>query len=117
MTMEQNRDSIINISSISAERVDFTGIAYGVSKAGLERFTRGLAAEVGKYNIAVNALKPKEAVDTEGMRVMNPDADRSQWASPDMMVRAAIFLGSQDAAGVTGTIAFDEEICAFHGLA
>lgn len=114
--IEQKRGSIINISSISAEQVDFTGVAYGVSKAGLERFTRGLAAEVGKYNIAVNALKPKEAVDTEGMRLMNPDADRSQWASPDMMVRATVFLASQDATGVTGTVASDEEICAFHGL-
>lgn len=79
--VEQKSGSIINISSISAVRVDFTGIVYGVSKAGLERFTRGLAAEVGKYNIAVNAIKPKEGVDTEGLREMNPNADFSQWAS------------------------------------
>lgn len=114
--VEQRRGSIINISSISANRVDFTGVAYGVSKAGLERFTRGLAAEVGKYNIAVNALKPKEAVDTEGMRAQNLDADTSQWASPDLMVKAAIFLATQDAIGVTGTVASDEEVCAYHGL-
>jgi len=116
--VEQRRGSIINITSVSAtERgPSVTGVAYGVSKAGLERFTWGLATEVGKYNIAVNALKPKGVVDTEGMRFMLPDEDRSQWVSPDMMVKAAIFLAAQDATGVTGTVAFDEEICVWHGL-
>lgn len=116
--VEQRRGSIINITSVSAtERgPSVTGVAYGVSKAGLERFTWGLAAEVGKYNIAVNALKPQGVVDTEGMRFMLPDEDRAQWVSPDMMVKAAIFLAAQDATGVTGTVAFDEEICVWHGL-
>ena len=116
--VEQRRGSIINITSVSAtERgPSVTGVAYGVSKAGLERFTWGLATEVGKYNIAVNALKPKGVVDTEGMRFMLPDEDRAQWVSPDMMVKAAIFLAAQDATGVIGTVAFDEEICVWHGL-
>lgn len=116
--VEQRRGSIINITSVSAtdRGPSVTGVAYGVSKAGLERFTWGLATEVGKYNIAVNALKPKGVVDTEGMRFMLPDEDRSQWVSPDMMVKAAIFLAAQDATGVTGTVAFDEEICVWHGL-
>ena len=116
--VEQRRGSIINISSVSAtERgTSVTGVAYGASKAGIERFTWGLATEVGKYNIAVNALKPKGVVDTEGMRFMLPDEDRSQWVSPDRMVKAAIFLAAQDATGVTGTVAFDEEICVWHGL-
>lgn len=116
--VEQSRGSIINISSVSAtERgSSITGIAYGVSKAGIERFTWGLAAEVGKYSIAVNALKPKGVVNTEGMRFMLPDEDRSQWVSPDRMVKAAIFLAAQDGKGVTGTVAFDEKICAWHGL-
>lgn len=116
--VEQRRGSIINISSLSAtERgPSITGVAYGVAKAGLERLTWGLATELGKYNIAVNALKPKGVVDTEGMRFMLPNADRSQWVSPDRMVKAAIFLAAQDATGVTGIVAFDEEICAWHGL-
>ena len=116
--VEQRQGSIINISSVSAtERgPSVTGVAYGVSKAGLERFTWGLATEVGKYNIAVNALKPKGVVDTEGMRFMLPDEDWSQWDSPEMMVKAAIFLAAQDATGVTGAVAYDEEFCVWHGL-
>jgi len=116
--VEQRQGSIINISSVSATEKgsSVTGVAYGVSKAGIERFTWGLASEVGKYNIAVNALKPKGVVDTEGMRFMLPDEDQSQWVSPDRMVKAAIFLAAQDATGVTGTVAFDEEFCVWHGL-
>lgn len=116
--IQQMSGSIVNISSIAATDLvgqDFTGLVYGVSKAGIERFTWGLAAEVGKYNIAVNAVKPKRTVDTEGMRVNLPEADRSQWVLPDKMVKSVIFLASQDATGVTGTVAFDEDICAWHG--
>ena len=87
--VEQKRGSIINISSVSAELVDFTGVAYGVSKAGIERFSRGLAAEVGKYNIAVNALKPVQAIFTEGMRMQLPDADPTRFATPELMIKAA----------------------------
>ena len=118
--MEQKGGSIINISSLAAdERVlstVSTGVAYAVAKAGLDRFTWGLASEVGQYNIAVNAVKPAKVVDTEGMRFWMPDADKSQWESPERMVRCAIFLASQDANGVTGTVATDEELCTWHGL-
>ncbi|MEW6376289.1 MAG: SDR family NAD(P)-dependent oxidoreductase [Thermodesulfobacteriota bacterium] len=118
--MERRRGCIINISSIQATyraiRPARTGIAYGVSKAGIERFTWGVAAEVGKFNIAVNCVKPRGSVRTEGMEWLNPDADRSQWDSPERLVRAVVFLAGQDASGVTGLVATDEEICAWHGL-
>jgi citronellol/citronellal dehydrogenase len=118
--ISQKSGSIINISSLAADEKDEgtvpTGIAYAASKAGLDRFTTGLAAEVGQYNIAVNGLKPHRVVDTDGMRFWLKDADRSDWQSADMMVKAAIFLASQDSRGTTGTVATDREICKWHGL-
>ena len=118
--IKQGSGSIINISSLSATERDIgvvpTGLAYGVSKAGLERFSFGLAAEVGQYNIAVNAIKPATVVDTEGMRFWMSDADKSQWQSPEKMVRCAVFLATQDAKGITGTVATDVELHAWHGL-
>ncbi len=116
--MEQRRGSIINVSSVQAQARGSvpSGIAYGVSKAALERMTYGLATELGKFNIAVNCLKPKGAVETEGMRFLNPDADWSRWDKPDKMVRAAVFLAAQDASGVTGMVVTDEELCLWHGL-
>jgi citronellol/citronellal dehydrogenase len=81
LMVKQRSGNILNISSGAAEvRVrKFTGIAYGVSKAGLDHLTVRLAAEVGQYNIAVNCLKPDKAIASEGMRARNPKADYSQW--------------------------------------
>lgn len=118
--MERRKGSIINLSSIQATyratRPARTGIAYGVSKAAIERFTWGVAAEVEKFNIAVNCVKPRGSIKTEGMELLNPDSDGSDWDPPDRLLRAVAFLAGQDASGVTGSVATDEEICAWHGL-
>jgi citronellol/citronellal dehydrogenase len=116
----QRSGSIVNISSLAANERDGgtipTGVAYAVAKAGLDRFTWGLAAEVGKYNIAANCVKPKEPIDTEGMRFWTSAQHRKGWVSADKIVKCAVFLAAQDAAGVTGTVATDEELCTWHGL-
>ena len=118
--IKQKSGSIINISSGSATDNELgpvpTGIAYGVSKAGLERLTLGMATELGQYNIAVNAIKPVRPVDTDGMRYWMADADKSDWQTPDKMVKCAIMLAQQDASGITGTISTDDEFTAWHGL-
>jgi citronellol/citronellal dehydrogenase len=118
--IEQKSGSIINISSLAADERDEgtvpTGVAYAVSKAGLDRLSLGLATEVGKYNIAVNALKPHRVVDTDGMRLWQPEADTASWQSADMMVKAASFLADQDSKGVTGAVSTDRELCTWHGL-
>ena len=118
--IEQKSGSIINISSLAADERDEgtvpTGVAYAASKAGLDRLTLGLATEVGKYNIAANAVKPHKVVNTDGMRLWQPDADKSQWQSADMMVKAVNLLASQDSKGITGIVATDREICTWHGL-
>jgi NAD(P)-dependent dehydrogenase (short-subunit alcohol dehydrogenase family) len=120
MMMEQRSGNIINISSLAADERDAglvpTGVAYAVAKAGLDRFTIGLAVEIGKYNIAANCLKPKEVVDTEGMRFWTTEEERKGWVPPDKMVNCAVFLASQSAAGVTAMVATDEELSLWHGL-
>ncbi len=110
--------SVINISSIQADQAGSvnTGIAYPVSKAALERLSTAMAAELQPYNIAVNCVKPRGAVDTEGMRHVHPEANRSRWDTPDAIVRAVLFLADQDARGLTGIIATDEELCRRYGL-
>jgi NAD(P)-dependent dehydrogenase (short-subunit alcohol dehydrogenase family) len=118
--IEQRSGSIINISSLAANERDghtvSTGLAYSVSKIGLDRFTWGLAAEVGKFNIAVNCIKPQGVVDTEGMRFWVKEEERKGWVTPEKMVKCAIFLAQQDAKGVTGVVATDEELFDWHGL-
>ncbi|MEW6668781.1 MAG: SDR family NAD(P)-dependent oxidoreductase [Thermodesulfobacteriota bacterium] len=118
--IRQRQGSIISLSSLAADERDRgtvpTGVAYAAAKAGLDRFTWGLAAEVGRFNIAVNGLKPKQPVDTEGMRYWAKEEERKGWVPPDKMVKCAIFLAAQDASGVTGVVATDEELSVWHGL-
>jgi citronellol/citronellal dehydrogenase len=117
--IKQKRGSIINISSCAADKRvrGFSGVAYGVSKAGLERFTWGLAAELGQYNIAVNTIKPLKAIATEGMLAQaGADADKWDWQSSELMLKACTLLASQDGAGITGMVASDDEFCQWHGL-
>ena len=127
--VEQGGGSIINVSSHAATNIfsstlgedhdagiALIGQAYGASKAGLERLTWGLAAELGPHNIAVNALKPLRPVATEGFRVQRPDADFSTWATPEDMAKATVYLAVQDARGLTGAIVTDEELVRRLGL-
>lgn len=120
--IQQGRGSIVNISSLGADRLlsstvskdrsdegVIVGQPYGVAKA-------GLAAEVGGYNVAVNVVKPARPVVTEGFKLQRSDADWSQWVSADSMVKAAVFLARQDASGVTGAVNTDEEFVRDHGL-
>ena len=114
--IKQGGGSIINISSRVAQRSGRGGAVYAATKAAVDRFTWGLAEEVGKYNIAVNALKPRGPVLTDSNKLANPDADFSQWDPPEAMVKAAVFLAAQDAGGVTGVAALEDQIRAWHGL-
>jgi NAD(P)-dependent dehydrogenase (short-subunit alcohol dehydrogenase family) len=116
----QRSGSIINISSqAGSERGTGTvgySAAYAATKAGLDRFTWALAAEVGHHNIAVNAVMPSKVIDTEGMRLWATEEQKLGFAPPDKMVACAIFLAKQDAQGVSGCIASDDEYVVWHGL-
>lgn len=49
--------SVVNISSVASIKPG-TSLAYSVSKAGLDMFTKYLAGELGHYGIRVNAVNP-----------------------------------------------------------
>lgn len=60
----QNAGSIINISSLAATYGMSNGLHYTASKAAVIGATRGLARELGRYNVRVNAVAPN-VVDTD----------------------------------------------------
>lgn len=109
--IQQKHGHIINISSIAAiARGDLlTGLAYDVSKAGINRFTWGLAGELKEYNIAVNALMPSNTT-TEGWAFLNPDVDKSDWQTPELWGKIVVFVATRDPAKFTGKIMIAEDV-------
>ena len=99
---ERKCGNIINLTSVLATRIKYS-IPYGASKAAIERLTLGLAKEMKKYNVAVNALKPDFTV-TEAVKVELPDVDTSDWQRPEMWGKYAALLAAQDAESLTGMI-------------
>lgn len=102
---------IINISSMAAVAINdpMTGLAYDVSKAGINRFTWGLAAELKEYNIAVNALMPQNTT-SEGWVMLNPNVDKSNWQTPELWGRIVTFVATQEPAKFTGKVLTAEDI-------
>ena len=56
--MKRRRGNVINVTSRQANWTDENHIAYGASKAALDRFTLNMAEDLRPYSIAVNAMSP-----------------------------------------------------------
>jgi len=121
--MQQRSGSIINISTHGRRTIEPRRLAdgpghgiaaYEAAKGAVEHFTIALASELSEYNIAVNCIKPEYGVATEGMKYWFPERDWSGWASSEAMVKATIFLATQDACGVNGLVITAEELSEFH---
>ena len=109
---------VINVAS-TASFSGGTGFhAYAVSKGAMITFTRGLAVELGRSNIRVNAIAPgvtlSETVKNDpwfsgeaGMVLQNRRAIRRE-ELPEDLVGTILYLASDDSAFVTGqTIVVD----------
>ncbi|MGI9501635.1 MAG: SDR family oxidoreductase [Geminicoccaceae bacterium] len=104
--------SIVNLSSIAAT-LGSSGeyVHYAASKGAIETFTIGLAKEVAKLGIRVNAIQAG-TTDTEiHARAGNPDRPAmvaksvplGRVATPDDIARAILWLASEEADYTTGT--------------
>ncbi len=110
--MKQRAGSIINISSVSSRKGGRGISVYASAKAGLERFTKVLAQEVGRKNIRVNAVCPG-VIDTEmslplrerigGSIIENTALEK--YGSPSDVAKAVLFLASEKMASfITGHV-------------
>jgi NAD(P)-dependent dehydrogenase (short-subunit alcohol dehydrogenase family) len=105
--------SIVNIGSISGVIVNRPQWqpAYNASKAAVHQLTRSLAAEWAPHHIRVNAVAPGY-VKTEMAPVDNPafrrhwieDTPQQRYADPTEIAPSVIFLASEAATFITGTI-------------
>lgn len=110
---KQGSGCIINVASQAAIFGSITGgIHYTSSKGGLISFARGLAKELGPFNIRINTLMPG-VIETEMTRnilknakalKMKDDIALKRWGCPEEVATVCLFLASDAASYITGSI-------------
>lgn len=109
----RKKGSIVNIGSMSGLIVNRPQMqpAYNASKAAVHQLTKSLAAEWAPAGVRVNAVAPGY-VKTDMSPVDDPrfrrywieDSPQQRYAVPDEVSPAVVFLASDAASFVTGTI-------------
>jgi D-xylose 1-dehydrogenase len=105
-----NGGSIINLGSISWMLKNNNIPVYMTAKAGVQGMTRGLARDLGKYNIRVNTLVPGWVMTEKQKRLWLDDAGKQAIKQgqcidaellPEHLARAALFLASDESSMIT----------------
>jgi acetoacetyl-CoA reductase len=106
---KQGYGRIVNVSSVNAQKGQFSQANYAASKAGVYGFTKSLAQELMSKNITVNSISPGY-VNTRLMQGIRPDilADiinlipAKRLADPEEIAWAIEFLISEKSRYITG---------------
>jgi citronellol/citronellal dehydrogenase len=85
-------------------------VAYTMAKYGMSLCVLGMAEEFRSRGIAVNALWPRTAIDTEAIRLIAGAAARAVTRSPRIMSDAAYWILTQPSRKVTGRFFLDDEL-------
>jgi NAD(P)-dependent dehydrogenase (short-subunit alcohol dehydrogenase family) len=111
----RRRGSIILFSSVRSQVVEPGQGAYAATKAGIVQLARAAAAEFGPHGVRVNAIAPG-VIETPLTAPIKANAEWynayaaksvfNRWGKPEELVGAAVFLASDAASYVTGSVIF-----------
>lgn len=112
--IKQGKGSIINISSMSANIVNWPQpqCSYNAAKAAVSHLTKSLAMEWAVHNIRVNAIAPgyisteltKSALTTDWGKIWIDLTPQKRVGTPEELGGLAVYLASEASSYVTGSI-------------
>ncbi|MBN8832876.1 MAG: short chain dehydrogenase [Niastella sp. SCN 39-18] len=92
-------------------------LAYTLSKYNMSMIALGLAAELKKYNIAVNALWPRTTIATAAVQnLLGGEALMKMSRTPEILADAAYYILSKPSHEYTGQTLIDEHVLAAEGI-
>ena len=111
--VERRKGSIINVASTAGFRVGLTNSSiYSIAKAGVIMLSRGLAWELGSYNVRVNAIAPGPVrvewnqswwSDPERLKQEEARMPLGRMGEPSDIGSVAVFLASDASSYMTGS--------------
>ncbi|MFP4383411.1 MAG: SDR family oxidoreductase [Spirochaetia bacterium] len=111
LMISKKHGSIINITSLMAEKARSTTGNYCAAKGGLKMLTKAMAAEWGDYGIRVNAIGPGYFLtdmtkpltqDQQFDGWVKSEVPLGRWGNPEELIGTAIYLASDASSYVTG---------------
>jgi NAD(P)-dependent dehydrogenase (short-subunit alcohol dehydrogenase family) len=113
LMVAQRSGAIVNVASVAGITPFPDQVVYSMTKAAVISMTRGFAKELGPHGVRVNAIAPG-LVETRFAAALidNPDirdvvvglTPLGRHAQPDEVVGAAVYLASEAASFVTGSV-------------
>ena len=108
--VEQGGGRIIQIGSISGQRGNMGGIAYGASKAAIMHVCKVMAVELSAKGVMINAIAPGP-IET-GISNHGPDRKKNylsriptgSYGSVEAVANAALYLASDECQWMTGSV-------------
>ncbi|MFC0330533.1 SDR family oxidoreductase [Paenibacillus sepulcri] len=114
--IKQGKGVIVNTASIGGLFGSRAGLAYTASKHGVVGLTKNVGFQYAKAGIRCNAIAPGSVATNIGTTMQTPDPygmenamagmglNRAEPADPAQIARVALFLASDDASYINGTV-------------
>ncbi len=99
--IERKAGHIVNVAAAGALTGSALMAPYIAAKSTVIKVTESMDDELKQHGINVNCIMPS-IIDTPPNREAMPDADFSEWVSPEQLAKVICFLASEEASGIHG---------------